>query len=161
MNVTFSCPHCDQTSRVEFAAEATELPCPHCQQCLPVPSGAIDNGEIKRCLICPSKELFPRKDFSQKLGIGIIILGFVISTITWANHMIYTTFAVLFVSAAVDFVLFFTVKNLLQCYRCHCEYRGVAGIDQFAPFSLETHEKYRQQAARMAEHQHNDFVKTQ
>ena len=84
-----------------------------------------------------------------------------ISFPVWISPIIWTTFAVLFVSAAVDFVLFFTVKNLLQCYRCHCEYRGVAGIDQFAPFSLETHEKYRQQAARMAEHQHNDFVKTQ
>ena len=65
--------------------------------------------------------------------------------------MLYTTFGILFASALLDVILFFTVGNLVQCYRCHCEYRGSENVEQHPHFSLETHEKFRQQAARMKE----------
>ncbi len=66
-------------------------------------------------------------------------------------HQMMATYAILFATAAVDFVLYFFTGNALQCYRCQAEYRGVEGLEKHEPFNLETHERYRQQAARLAQ----------
>lgn len=151
MNVTYACPQCERTVRSEINAATTTLACPHCHDKVLVPADAITGETIERCLMCPSRELFIRKDFHQRLGVAIIVVGFVLSTIAWYFYWIYATFAILFTSALLDVVLFFTVGDLLQCYRCHCEYRGISDLAGHPRFSLETHEKYRRQAARLGQ----------
>jgi hypothetical protein len=46
-------------------------------------------------------------------------------------------------------VLYLTVGNVLHCYRCQAQYRGVPGLENHQPFNLETHEKHRQQEIRL------------
>ena len=151
MNVTFACPSCDAASRVEFTADTQAIGCSHCAEKLIVPEGAVEGEQVHRCLICPSSELFVRKDFSQRLGVAIVTLGLAGSCVTWYWHELYYTFGILFATAAFDFVLYLFTGNQLQCYRCHAEYRSIDGLEKHAPFDLETHERYRQQAARMAQ----------
>ena len=99
----------------------------------------------------PAKNCILRKDFPQRLGVTIVFIGLGISCIPWYNHNWYGTFAVLFATALIDAVLYAVKGNLLQCYRCHAQYRHVAGIDDHAPFDLEIHERHRQQLARLKE----------
>jgi hypothetical protein len=86
----------------------------------------------------------------------IVIAAIVLSSIAWGYHWRYTSYGILFLAALIDVILYFSVGNLLQCYRCRAEYRGLPGLDQGEPFSLETHEKFRQQAARLAEADSSD-----
>jgi len=150
MNIVFRCPHCDHTSEVDFGTETSQIACPHCQQSWPT-GGAVQSDKLLQCLVCPSTELFVRKDFSQSLGIAIVVVGIVVSSIFWAYHMPYWTYAVLFATALIDVVLYFAVGNCLQCYRCQAQYRGIPGLENHAGFNLETHEKHRQQKIRLAE----------
>lgn len=149
MNVTFRCPHCDQIGRAEFDPTTAKLACPACRTDWLVPDGAVSETAVTRCLICPSTELFVRKDFSQRLGVTIVVLGIVISSIFWFYRMPYWTFGTLFLFATIDVVLYLTVGNVLHCYRCQAQYRGVPGLDDHEPFNLETHEKHRQQQIRL------------
>jgi len=149
MNVTFRCPHCDQIGRAEFDQTAIELSCPACRTAWPIPAAAVTETGIARCLICPSTELFIRKDFSQKVGVAIVVLGFVVSSVFWYYRMPFWTYGVLFATALIDVVLYIVVGNVLHCYRCQAQYRGVPGLGNHEPFNLETHEKHRQQLARM------------
>jgi DNA-directed RNA polymerase subunit RPC12/RpoP len=151
VNVTFRCPTCDATSRLEFQAETRELVCPACQAKLPVPEGALANDRLWRCLICPSTELYIRKDFSQQLGVAIVVFGFVVSSIFWYYRLPLWTYGVLFATALIDVVLYVLVGNVLHCYRCHAQYRGLAELENHGGFNLETHEKHRQQVIRLAE----------
>ena len=151
MHVTFRCPHCDQIGRAEIDAAARELACPNCRERWPVPAEALADGKIWQCLVCPSTELYIRKDFSQKLGVAIVVVGFVISSVFWYYHMPLWTYGVLFATALIDVVLYFTVGNVLHCYRCQAQYRGVPGLENHGGFDLETHEKHRQQKIRLAE----------
>jgi hypothetical protein len=151
MNVTFLCPSCDQTVHVRLALDAPELHCPACNRSWAVPQEAVSGGSIAHCLICPSKELYVRKDFSQKLGVAIVVIGVIVSSIFWAWRMPLWTYGVLFATALIDVVLYLTVGNLLQCYRCQTQYREVPGLDDHAAFDLETHEKHRQQRIRLAQ----------
>src|SRR5437762_7077756 len=142
MNFTFLCPRCDRTVSASFDATARELACPSCQTAWPVPDGVASEGMLLRCLVCPSTELFIRKDFSQRLGVTIVVAGIVVSSVFWAYRMPYWTYGVLFATALIDVILYFTVGNVLQCYRCQAQYRGVSGIDNHGGFDLETDEKY-------------------
>jgi len=149
MNVTFRCPHCEQISQAEFDPALTELACRACQATWPIPDGAVTETAVTRCLVCPSTELFVRKDFSQKLGVAIVVLGVIISSIFWFYRMPYWTFGTLFIFALIDVILYLIVGNVLHCYRCQAQYRGVPGLDDHESFDLETHEKHRQQQIRL------------
>lgn len=151
MKVAFACPQCDATTQAEFTAATGELKCAHCDHRLATAQDAVVGEKVDRCLVCGSKELFIRKDFSQRLGVAIIATGFIASTITWFWYWKIATYCILFGSALIDVALYFMVSNVLECYRCHSQYRGIPGLDTYEPFSLEVHEKYRQQEIRTRE----------
>jgi hypothetical protein len=92
-----------------------------------------------------------RKDFPQRLGLMIIVMGFVASSVALAWHQNVVSLAILIGTAALDAVLYLVTGNVLTCYRCHSEYRDVQGLEQHPLFRLDVHERYRQQAARLAE----------
>ena len=149
MNVTYRCPACQTTARAQFDVESTQIECPHCSQQIEVPADAVRGERIERCLVCPSTDLFARKDFPQKLGVALVVLGFAASCITWAHYQVFRTFAILFLTAFIDLVLYVVMGESLTCYRCSAQYRGSADIERHGGFDLETHERYRQLAARI------------
>jgi len=157
-SITFSCPDCGGLLRVSLDAESVSTRCPQCDRDRQLQELEFDGGYLKRCIVCPSKELFVRKDFPQRLGVAIVIAGFVVSSVFWAYHNVMMTFAVLFLTTLVDIALYLTMGNVLECYRCHAQYRGLAGFDDYGQFDLETYEKHRQQALRLEEvHQVAEF----
>ena len=163
MHITFACPACAATVAMSGIESAEALECSACRACLPIPAAALVAGpdgepRLQRCLVCPSTELFLRKDFPQRLGVGIVVAGLAASCVTWAWREMLMTFAILFGTALIDVVLYFCVPDCLTCYRCGARYSGegvanqhgdpAAGSHQFEAFDLETHEKHRQLVAR-------------
>src|SRR5690606_31083451 len=107
----------------------TLIACTQCGHESAIPERAISGGlvtgeAIHRCVVCPSKELFARKNFPQRLGVAIVVIGFVLSCITWNYRWVVPTFAILFATAAIDVVLYLFMGNVLECYRCHARYSG-------------------------------------
>ena len=98
MLITYACPSCGSTVAVDGVESAAAIVCPRCAAPVEVPSGAVvwvgpggepvDSGagepRLRRCLVCPCTELFTRKDFPQRLGVGIVVAGFAASCVTWA-----------------------------------------------------------------------------
>ncbi len=156
MNVTYLCPQCEQATRCELSLETSAVTCHACQHQPPVAGQALQAGtepgqaQLQHCLICGNEELFIRKDFSQRLGMLIIIIGFTASSIAWYHYWTYTSYLILFCSALLDLVLYSIVGNLLRCYRCNSEFRGLHS-ENHSYFNLEVHERHRQQTARLAE----------
>ena len=175
MNVTFRCPRCEQTVKSALSAGMTSLECPQCGASATVPDDAIGVGEagsdaipspdpslegrgagvagmqLRRCLVCPSQDLFLRKDFPQRLGIAIVVVGFAGFLVANFYYMKYLAFGFLFATALIDVLLYFCVGEALVCYRCAAHYRGVEDLGDRTGFELETHERYRQMAARLGE----------
>lgn len=157
MNILFNCPSCRQDARRDFDSDSAELSCPECKTSIKLNTGCVDsvdengNGRLSKCLVCPSTDLFVRKNFPQRLGVTIVAIGFGLSCITWARHQVFATFAILFATAFIDVVLYVLVSEVVECYRCHARYSGVSDPVSHGGFDLEVHERYRQQQARMAE----------
>jgi hypothetical protein len=64
---------------------------------------------------------------------------------------VFWTFAILFITAFVDLLLYIAMGESLTCYRCGAQYRGCDDIERHGAFDLQTHERYRQMAGRMRE----------
>ena len=142
-------PHESTRLRIDDASRLVFVPCPACGHIVVASQGAVKGEEVLKCVVCPSADLFIRKDFPQGLGLTIIGLGFAASTVTYYYQQITATFAILFVTALIDAVLYLVMGNVLQCYRCEAQYRGVPGVDEGQEFDLTIHEKHRQQEARL------------
>ena len=104
-------------------------------------------------LVCDRPIFISRKDFPQGLGLFIVIVGFVISTVFWYYEMPLVTYLVLLASALLDMVLYYRVPDVTICYRCLSQVRGpgsnVGG--RFKPFDLAIGERYRQERIRVEE----------
>jgi DNA-directed RNA polymerase subunit RPC12/RpoP len=150
MHVTYACQSCHTAVRQDFDESTRLLGCPHCQQQIILPAEAVQGQRIRRCLVCPSHDLYVRKDFPQRLGVLLVIVGVVGSSIAWYNASLMWTFGILFATALADLLLFTLVGNALMCYRCGAQYREVAEMESHGQFNLETHEKYRQLTARVS-----------
>ena len=151
MNITYRCPQCQTTARSPVEESDPEVVCSQCGYAIRTPDGAMEGDELHRCLVCPSKELFIRKNFPQRLGVTIVVVGFAISCITWYFHLVIATFAVLFATAGIDVLLYLLMGNALQCYRCQAHYAGVDGLERHSPFDLEIHERHRQEKIRLGQ----------
>ena len=156
MRITYACPACGTTVTHDHVETLPALACPACQATLPIPAEAlvrsesVDTGSLRlrRCLVCPSTELFRRKDFPQRLGVGIVVAGLAASCVAWGMRELVATFAILFGTALLDVVLYFVMPECLTCYRCAARYSGDGVVESFGSFDLETHEKHRQMMAR-------------
>jgi hypothetical protein len=151
VNVTFACPRCEKPARIDLEPVGATPTCPHCKLPIAIPAATIASGQLERCLVCPSRDVYLRKDFPQRLGVLIVVLGFIASSITWAYSRPIWTYAILFATALVDVVLYLVMPSALVCYHCGAQYRGLPGSDRYAGFDLETHERHRQQKIRAAE----------
>lgn len=149
--ITFSCPDCSGLLQASFEEDSVATTCPACSSQRSLLKPDIQGGYLQRCIACPSTELFIRKDFPQRLGVTVVVLGVIVSSLFWANHQVIATFAVLLLTALIDLVLYLTMGNVLECYRCHAQYRGLPGFDDYDQFDLEAYEKHRQQALRLKE----------
>ena len=148
MRLSYSCPRCEQASETDVSTDGQPVVCAHCALELVPPPDAWREAALTRCLVCPSTDLFVRKDFPQRLGVAIVAAGFAASCVTWYFYWTMATFAVLFATALADLVLYLIVPDSLACYRCGAQYRQLPRLDHHERFDLETHERYRQQAAR-------------
>ncbi len=151
MRITFPCPRCEQTAQAEWTPGEEHLPCAQCGLQLRVPEDAWEEGLLHRCLACPSHDLFVRKDFPQRLGVTIVVIGFALSTVAWYFYAFFWSYGILFATALIDVALYLLMGDAINCYRCGAQYRDVPDIDRYESFNLETHERYRQEKIRLAE----------
>ena len=145
MNIRFNCPTCEEPGRVSRPGPG-EWPCPCCDHLLRLAPGK-DPG-LPECLVCGNHELYKKKDFPHALGMGILVLACLASTVTYGLYDKWLTWAILIGSAAFDGLLYLWVKDVIVCYRCQAHYRGVGPNPEHRPFELTTHERYRQERLR-------------
>ncbi len=148
MLVLFRCPRCQQPNQATLQPQGGTIACAGCGLQIAYQAKDVAQGHLRRCLVCPSDDLYVRKDFPQKLGLWIVVLGFAASCVTWYFRQVIATFAILFGTAGLDLLLYLLFGNVLTCYRCHALYRGVRNLDRHGPFQLEVHERHRQIVAR-------------
>lgn len=103
----------------------------------------------EECLVCGCEDLWRQKDFDQRLGVAIVGLGIVLSTIAMAYMMPGVALGILMFFGLADWVLYAILPDRLVCYRCHAQYHRIPNPSETQIFDLEVNERYRQEAIRM------------
>ncbi len=146
MNVRVSCPDCETTGRLDVAGP-TDWQCPRCDRLVAVQAPA-ESAAIEQCLCCGNPELYKKKDFPHWLGLTILTVACLGSVIPyWLYHQ-WLTWTILIGSAAFDGLLYLWVGDVVVCYRCAAEYRGLAPDARYGAFELVIAERYRQERLR-------------
>jgi hypothetical protein len=98
---------------------------------------------LDSCSQCGCRDLFIRKDFPQRLGLGIVIAAGVAFLIlaSW-RHTFWIGAMILAAAAMVDALMYAFVPKLTVCYRCRAEFRGPIN-PKHEGFELAVAEKYR------------------
>lgn len=146
IDLRLECPNCKQTveARDLSSREHTELQC-ECGW-----KETIEGGteQLDRCPVCKTDEMYIQKDFPERVGVILVVIGLAGATIAWAYDSWFGTFGILFGSFAVDWVLFYTRKDVTVCYRCLAQFRNLPRNPKHEPFDLAVGEKYRQERMR-------------
>ena len=150
MEFRFRCPGCQQAVRSDVSQAGDVLGCAACGWSRGVEAGELDEaGQPVRCLACGCRDLWRQKDFPQKLGLLMVGMGILLSTIAWAYMRPALAIGILMGFALIDLMLYAWMKDVLVCYRCGARHRHSDPDDRHAPFSLETAERHRQEAMRL------------
>jgi hypothetical protein len=145
MNIRFVCPICAAPGRLKEGQP--QWRCPGCDHL--VRSSAAE-ASLPCCALCGNAELYRKKDFPHALGMGILVAACLASSITYALYAKVLTWTILLGSAAIDGLLYLWVNDVVVCYRCSAQHRGVAiDPERHRPFELTVHERYRQERLRL------------
>ena len=149
MTVTYECPNCHGPQRTNLAAGRSAILCADCAHEVPLRRDAVENSVVHECAVCGTQDLYIQKDFPHRLGLAIVGVGVVLSSIAWFHYLYPTALGILLVTALLDLCLYYAIGDVLVCYRCLAQYRGVERDPNHKPFDLGIGERYRQERLRL------------
>lgn len=133
--VEFGCSGCGRAVECAPGASVT------CKRCTAVSSLPECADRLEACLACGCEELYRHRDFNQKVGLLIIVLG----AVAW---LVTGSFWPMVGAAVLDLVLYFFLPDVAICYRCKAHHRDFSNIEELKAFDLERHEHWRFVRAR-------------
>jgi len=149
MNVQIHCPTCKSQALVISLAKQNfikeELKCQkgHTFE-INWYESLQEKGIWEACPVCDSRDAYLVKNVPKRLFLGILIavltLAFYLLSVNW-----YLGMGVLFSLAAIDFLLYQILSNVVVCYTCQSEFRGIDKTNtNLKPYDPHVGERYRQ-----------------
>lgn len=149
MRISFHCPSCGKHSESPCSTAERTVRCGECDWSRTAAEDELTDDVPHVCLVCGNRDLWRQKDFSQRLGVLMVILGAVLSSIAWWYHRPLTALGILMGFALLDLVLFVVMPDVLVCYRCRARHRGAGADSEHGGFDHELAERYRQEQLRL------------
>ena len=139
MEVAAACPLCRQAVNLEIAGDGQPVICPSCSGEVLVQLGDVffSQRTIDRCVVCGEQHLFRQKDFSQRLGCTIFVVGAGGGLYLGLTYSILWLWGILLATAALDWLLYRYVADVVICYRCKAHYRNLAANPAIGPYDLQ------------------------
>jgi hypothetical protein len=143
LEAVLACPGCGRAAEVADLAAAEALSCP-CGWSAPRRAGALRaDGRPVLCPLCGDPRLFVQKDFSRKVGIGLLVAGFALAVLLGVLVGPWGFFGALGASVALDTLLWLVAGNVVICHWCGTHLRG--GPEDYPEFDLAVHDLVRHQ----------------
>jgi DNA-directed RNA polymerase subunit RPC12/RpoP len=132
--IAFACSGCKAEVGAAPGAGATCAACGTVTT-LEVPPAVRDGGPIETCPACGSRLLYVQRDFNQKAGLAVVVVGAALAPFT-------PFYSSLMVAALIDAALYALLPEITVCYRCHAHFRGFARNPAHQAFDLHLAEQY-------------------
>jgi hypothetical protein len=148
MELTFECIECRMIDHTADVESSSRVVCRHCGSARRLPAGAFDaDGGLCGCPMCGGKDLYARKDFSTAVGLAIMITGIAVAMVFWYYEKPSPAYLVLGASVLLEMALYRRVPDVVICYRCLAQLRGVGNNPggRFRMFDLGAGGRRRQE----------------
>lgn len=149
MRVNYNCPSCQQANQAEVVDTTDKMGCTACDWKRLLPADPHQRTHPTACLACGCRDLWRRKNFPPQIGVGIVVLAAILSTIAYAWHQPLWSYGFLMAAAAIDMILFALMQDVMVCYRCGARYLNFDPAGETPHFNLETAERHRQEKIRL------------
>ena len=113
MEFLAKCPKCDAGLPVPAANAPASITCGGCGREIPLTvSDALREGRaVDRCPVCAGGDFYIRKDFDPKIGLGVVIVGALISAgFYWYGRDLKSTYSAAYDAASTPIFHTFVVK---------------------------------------------------
>jgi hypothetical protein len=132
--IAFACPSCGGEATCGVDGAGT---CTRCQA-----TASVETSEsirtrkvVDRCTACDGEQFYVQRDFNQRAGLVIVIIGGLLAPFT-------PYYSSLFVAALIDAGLYAVLPEITICYRCKAHYRGFERNPAHQAFDLHVEEQY-------------------
>ncbi|MFI5006143.1 MAG: hypothetical protein ACHQKZ_01835 [Solirubrobacterales bacterium] len=132
--IAFACPSCGAEATSGLDGQGRCAAC-GAQTALALTASLRDERVVDRCPACQGEQLYVQRDFNQRAGLAIVIVGAALAPFT-------PFYSSLFVAAAIDAVLYLLLPEIAICYRCHAHFRGFVRNPRHEAFDLHVAEQY-------------------
>lgn len=132
--IAFACPTCGAEATAGLDGHGRCAAC-GAETALGLSSSLRDQRVVDRCPACQGEQLYVQRDFNQRAGLTIVIVGAALAPFT-------PFYSSLFVAAAVDAVLYLLLPEIAICYRCQAHFRGFLRNPRHEAFDLHVAEQY-------------------
>ena len=138
--IAFRCPACGGEAECGLDGHGR---CPACKVAsdLTLSRSITEERVVDRCPACEGEQLYVQRDFNQKAGLAIVVIGAALAPFT-------PYYSSLIVAALVDAALYALLAEITVCYRCHAHFRGFRRNPKHAPFDLHLAEQYQKRPAQ-------------
>jgi hypothetical protein len=139
MEIVAICPKCDAGLPVHVDDAPEAIKCGGCGKEIPLDiSPSVKAGTlIDRCPVCSGSDFYLRKDFDPKIGLGVVIVGGLISATFYWYGKDLIAYSILAAATLIDLLIYGRLSDVTVCYRCHSEFRG-AYPEKKVGFDLHT-----------------------
>ncbi|MEZ6008303.1 MAG: hypothetical protein R3F05_11145 [Planctomycetota bacterium] len=139
IELTFACPArgCGAPVVGPLTPETSSLSCPTCSTAttLPEAAEALAAEPFAPCPVCGSRDLFTQRDFNRRLGLLLAAIGLLLGPFTaWISTI---------AAIAIDFLLWFVVPEVVICYACRAQVRGLPKAKRPPAFEIAIHDVYK------------------
>jgi hypothetical protein len=130
VRVNFLCPACSKENVFVTGEPWEQFRCEHCggEIHLDVSRSMLESGVVDVCALCRKELFFLQKDFNRALGCAILAVGAVTSIFTYGLSLI--------AAAAVDWFLYYRLREVTVCYFCNTIYRDFAPNPKHTGYDL-------------------------
>ena len=132
--IAFACPGCGREASCGLDGIGSCASC-GAETALELSPSTRDDEVVDRCAACNGEQLYVQRDFNQRAGLVIVIIGALLAPFT-------PYYSSLVVAALIDAGLYLVLPEITICYRCKAHYRGFERNQQHQAFDLHVEEQY-------------------
>jgi DNA-directed RNA polymerase subunit RPC12/RpoP len=132
--IAFACPACGKEACAGLDGRARCGDCGKESQ-LTLSASLRDERVVDACPACGGRQLYLQRDFNQRVGLAIVVLGGLLAPFT-------PFYSSLIVAAAIDAALYALLPEIAVCYRCQAHFRGFRRNPAHQAFDLHVAEQY-------------------
>lgn len=131
--IAFLCPACGGEAVTGLDGRGSCRAC-RAETALRLSDSLTRQGIVDRCPACDGVQLYVQRDFNQKAGLAVVVVGALLAPFTYYVSLV--------VAALIDAGLYILLPEITVCYRCHAHFRGFARNPQHQAFDLHIAEQY-------------------